>query len=444
VERLQIPLERPAASQATAPMLADSEVGRSAAAESAGEPSLDLEACVRIAIDRNPLVRAAREGVAAAAAGAGIARAPYYPEVGVTAGYRRFDTHLFLPAEVPLQESNLGATDDWSGAVAVGYTLYDHGQRQAERNAAWATQAASEEEAKRVHQDIVHAVHQAYYRVLSARAGISAAETALSRGRDHLALAKTRKEAGAAPRADVLRAQVEAADAELALVGARAALRVADGGLRSVMGLPVDMPVSIRDLDEAPAPPGDIDVAAALERALEQRPELDAARERIGAASSQAAAIKGIFGPRVGAEASLGWRDSEFLPEDQNWAAGVSFRLPLFSGFAKTHRLSRADAEKRALEAEFEALADRIELEVWTALSDLEASYDAVLRSDALRAIAEESLGFARARYEAGASAIADLLDAEGALSQADSAQVRAVLEFRLARAGLLRAQGDL
>ena len=43
-----------------------------------------------------------------------------------------------------------------------------------------------------------------------------------------------------------------------------------------------------------------------------------------------------------------------------------------------------------------------------------------------------------------GASAIADLLDAEGALSQADSAQVRAVLELRLAQAGLLRAQGDL
>ena len=119
-------------------------------------------------------------------------------------------------------------------------------------------------------------------------------------------------------------------------------------------------------------------------------------------------------------------------------------RLPLFTGFAKTHRLSRADAEKRALEAEAEALVDRIRLEVWTAVSNLTEAYDSVLQSDVLRAVAEESLEFARARYEVGASTIADLLDAESALSQADLAQVRAVLGYRLAQADLLRAQGDL
>lgn len=405
---------------------------------------LDLDACVRIATDENPLVRAAREGVAAATEAVGVAAASYYPDIGIAAGYRRFDSHLFFPDEVSLQDSNLGATDDWSGAVTVGYTLYDHGQRRAERDAALATRAASEDEAQRVRQDVVHAVHRAYFEVLSAQAAISAAETALERSRDHLQLASDRKEAGAAPRADVLRAQVEVANAELALVRATGAARVADGRLKTAMGLPLDLPLAIASRGDAVSPPDDADAAVAFERALEQRPELDAMRERVVAAAGQRRAIQGAYGPRIGAEGSFGWRDSEFFPEDQNWAAGVSFRLPLFTGFAKTHRIARAAAQRRGLEAEAEALVDRIRLEVWTAASNLTEAYDSVLQSAVVRDVAEESLEFARARYEVGASTIADLLDSESALSQADVAQVRAVLGYRLAQADLLRAQGDL
>lgn len=160
-------------------------------------PRLDLEACVRIAIDESPLLRAAEEGVIAATEALGVATAPYYPEVGVAAGYRRFDTHLFFPTDVPLLDSTLGTTDDWSSALTVGYTLYDHGQRRAEQDSALATQAASEDDARRVRQSVVHTVHRAYYGVLSTQAAITAAQTALERGRDHFELAEDRKETGA-------------------------------------------------------------------------------------------------------------------------------------------------------------------------------------------------------------------------------------------------------
>lgn len=61
-----------------------------------------------------------------------------------------------------------------------------------------------------------------------------------------------------------------------------------------------------------------------------------------------------------------------------------------------------------------------------------------------LSATAQESLRFARARYEAGASTITDLLDAESALTQADAAHLAAGLGFRVASARLLRAEGGL
>ena len=57
---------------------------------------------------------------------------------------------------------------------------------------------------------------------------------------------------------------------------------------------------------------------------------------------------------------------------------------------------------------------------------------------------AEQSVAFARARYEAGAGTLNDLLDAESALTQAETSLVAAELSYRLATALVERAQGQL
>lgn len=436
-------LRRGLAAEAAAQALTEAPSESAEQVPTPGQP-LDLEALVRIALDTNPLVRAAQEGVATARESVGVARASYYPEVGVDARYRRFDTHVFLPAGLPVSTTTLGSTDDWTAGVRAGYTLFDSGQRSAERDAAVAGEKAAGHDAARVRQDVAFSVHQAYYRVLSALAARSAAEMRLARSRDHVELARARKAAGAAPQSDVLRAEVELADGQLALVSAEGAVRVAYGNLNTTLGLPVDLPLEFNAPEEGFLRPGDEGTKAALVRALQQRPELQASRERIAAADREVAAIRGVYGPRVKAEGAFGWRDSTFLPQDQDWSVGFSFNIPLFTGFARAHRVARAATEVRALEAEMAALAARIQQEVWTANSDLVEADQAVRQSEVLRGAAQESLRFARARYEAGASTITDLLDAESALTQADAAHLTAGLGFRVASARLLRAEGGL
>ncbi|MBZ0112491.1 MAG: TolC family protein [Thermoanaerobaculia bacterium] len=423
-----------------------------AASLSAGEqPSpaptdraLDLDACVRIAVAENPLLRAAEEGVAFAAESVGIARAAYYPEVALDARYRRFDTHVFLPSGLSLQESSLGATDDWSTALRAGYTVYDSGVRRAESNAAIAVRESASHSRERVRQDVVLAVHQAYFRVLSTEAARSAVEARMARSRDHLELAMALKQAGAVPQADVLRARVEEAGARLALVQADGDSRIAYGDLATAMGLPAALPLTVVDQMPVEAESSPHDDEEALGRALEQRAELKAAQERISAAEHQVVAIEGSYKPHVRAELAFGLRDSELLPEDQDWSVGASVQVPIFSGFAKSHRMERAAIETKILEAEAEAVSNRIRQEVWTASSRLESATEGVRQAEALQDEAQQSLGFARARYEAGAGTINDLLDAESMLTAADAAQVTAVLSYRVAKSLLLRAQGDL
>ncbi len=412
-------------------------------AELPGGP-LDLETCVHIALSRNPHLQATSANLAAAHEAVGVAQAASYPEVDLTAGYRRFDTHLWLPSELALHDSALGSTDDWSADVTAGYTVYDSGKRKADRASASAGLVTARHDASSVRQDIIFRVHAAFYRVASSSAGLGAAEARLERSRHHLELALHRYEAGAVARSDVLRAEVDVAGAELAVVRAEAAAQHARGELNTAMGLPVHLQVDIESPPEIVTTVSALDARQAVDLALQQRSEVAAARERIQIAERRADSIKAAFGPRIRAEGSYGWRDSDFLPEDRNWSVGLSLRVPVFSGFAKTHRVGEAVAETKKLEAHASAIANDIQQQVWTALTEIAEARQAIQETEVLLATAHESHEFAVARYEAGAATMTDLLDAETSLSEADAARIEAIAGYRLAQSRLQRVQQGL
>ena len=96
------------------------------------------------------------------------------------------------------------------------------------------------------------------------------------------------------------------------------------------------------------------------------------------------------------------------------------------------------------LEAQAVGVADQIGQEVWAATTALASAGEAVRQATETRSEAEQSVAFARARYEAGAGTLNDLLDAESALTQAETSLVAAELSYRLATALVERAQGQL
>ena len=146
----------------------------------------------------------------------------------------------------------IGPTNDWFSGLTTRYTLFDFGQRRAELKAAQAREGVAKEEAARVRQDIVLEVHQAYFGLVAALETARVVQEALRRAEDHLRLAKLQKEAGAVPQVDVVRAQVEVADAGLTLARAESLVRIGRGGLNTAMGLPVetrlDIDTRIREL----------------------------------------------------------------------------------------------------------------------------------------------------------------------------------------------------
>jgi outer membrane protein TolC len=398
---------------------------------------LTVDAAVRIALDRNPVTRAAAEGVRVAEAAAGEARAPYYPTLGVGASYARWETHAFLPeglvgSTIP---STIGPTNDWTAAFTGRYTLYDSGRRAADLRTALAHQRVAEHEAARVRQDLAFEVRRAFYALVGARDGERVAAMNLARAEEHLRLAQERRAAGAVSGGDVVQAQVQVAEARLARVRVESLVQQARGALNTAMGLPVATPIE-PDSQETPVAPLDaIDVSGGLAQALADRPAIRAAVQRALAATEAVSAAQSAFGPRIAAEWSAGLRDSEFFPSDRDWRAGVTVTWSLFDGFAKRHRLAGARAARARGEAEVERARQAVQAEVWSAHAKLRETHEAIGAAEALIRDADENVRIARERYRVGAGTVNELLDAQAALARADAVRAQAEWDHRSARA---------
>jgi outer membrane protein TolC len=403
---------------------------------------LTLDECVRVALEQHPSYTAANAATDAARESIGVARAAFYPLVAADAAYRRFQTHIFLPSGLSLAiDPVVGPIDDWSGGVDLRYTLYDHGTRRSELAGAQAAHAGAGAGAEATREQIVFAVHDAFYRLAAASSNRDAAAQRLKRAEAHVALAQARLDAGAVPPVDVIRARTVAANARLAIANTRAATDVARGALNAAMGRPAESPLEIAPSPEAVP---QVDVEAAIARALQDRPDARAAREKEAWQRARVGLAEAAFGPKARVSAGYGVRDSDFVPHDPDWYAAINIDIPLWDGNATRHRVASANAEVRKQEAETAAILNAIRQEVWSTGTTLQQRREAVVAAEAATGEAAEAVRLASARYEAGAGTINDLLDVETALLEADTQIVRARFEEQIAFAAYRKAAGEL
>lgn len=417
----------------------------------ANEAPLSLEACQRIALDTNPLSKAACEGVRIAKETSGIARSPYYPEVGFRAHYFRWQKHDFIRLNDPtgavpadILPSIIGPTNDYEFALYSRYTLYDFGMRRSRLLATLAEQSAACKEAVRVRQEILLGVTIAFYNLIGNRELENVAIKNLERATKHHQLTQEKHVVGAAPLADVYRAQVEVAEGKQQLVHVENLVRISKVNLNSSMGLPPNIPVEIESSLNDPESPESINLYNAQQTAIYQRPEIQRLQNQICSLKYRVQKARSEFGPKVVGEAGYGKRDSDWTPSNDEWKVGVALEVPIFTGYALTHNLRRTKSELCKALAEYERLSLDVQQEVWTAYSKLLEAYESIQTSIAQVKDAKESMRLTEERYKAGAGIISDLLDAQTALTRAEATFVDAHWNYQSAKTLFTWTQGLL
>ncbi|MGH7572924.1 MAG: TolC family protein, partial [Gemmatimonadota bacterium] len=194
-------------------------VDPTAAQEAAGMRRVSLEEAVRLALERAPAAVAARSAVQIAGADLLEARGAWLPSLNATTSFTNSSNERFD------QSTGRLVSESYTAQLQASYELFAGGRRWAERNRASADLEAAEAEGRAQRFATILATTELFYEAAAADQIVQAASQRLERARRQLDFAETRLRVGTATRSDVLRAELETGNAEIALIDAETALR---------------------------------------------------------------------------------------------------------------------------------------------------------------------------------------------------------------------------
>jgi len=340
------------------------------------------------------------------------------------------------------RKQETGPFDTFRAGLGARWVLFDGGARPSAVSAANSELRHANFRHVVTLRDLALEVTKAYYELLAAKQLRKVAEETVTQAAYHVALARARHKSGVAARSDVLKAETERADARLASVRTKSNVRIARGRLANVMGLRVSRQFEVADAPQDAHQQGLAEIEQLLDEAAAKRPALRAALARVEQHRAQLRATQARYWPTLSADANYGWEDRHFAPDREEWSAGISLDLPVFTGFRRGHRVRRAKSSLSQSLAEYDGMLRGVELDVWVAYSRVIEATEAIDAADALVASAQESARVAEGEYKSGVGAMVALTDAQTARTEARTRLVQAKLDWRLARAQLERAVG--
>jgi outer membrane protein TolC len=416
---------------------------------------LKLDRAVAIALEKNPLRKAAMADTKAAAAETRVARSGLLPRITfgesairssdpVFAFGTKLRQQIFTAADFDLNTLNRPTPiTDVSSRFSGQWTLFDSRQSWLGISRAKLAAQASTQRLERTDQELVFRVVEAYYGALLASRQLEIAEQSTKTAEAIEQHSRTRVESGLAVDSDLLSAQAQLAARKQEEIQARNNLAMARARLAITMGLAGD---SVFDLQEPKpsakqgAPPAELET-----RALAQRPDLKRLRLEESAQEKSTAMAKAAFGPRINAFGS--WQtDTSTVTWSggNNWTAGVELQFDLFAGGSKTAQLTRERATQERVAAMRQSFEDNIRLEVRRAYYDADAAYQEVDVAQSAIKQAEESLRIQQNRYESGLSTVTDVLRVEEDAHRARTNYWNAVYRTAVSEAALELATGAL
>jgi outer membrane protein TolC len=408
-------------------------------------PRYTLQQCLDRALDDNPDILVAKKRLEEAAGGIIVARAGFLPSL---TSYANFE---WLEADyATLNGSISNRSDIWNVNVRLTETIYAGGAVRAGMDIARLEKSSRTLDYEATVDQVIMDVRIAFYDILRNQSDVAVHEQAVSFLTEQVKNEQNRLDVGTGQKLNVLRAEVNRALEQSALIDARNRLRNSYLQLSQLLSIPY----SISDDQE----PFDIDGALAyqktvidlddcLSRALLQRPELIARQNDIKVQKKQLIVDRSGVLPHVnlftGYDVVSEPDRLQSADHYDGYLAGVSVSWNLFDGFATKGRLNATRARTDAAEISYDAIHRNIEAEVLRAYRDLQRSDENIQTQTANVQLATDSLKLASGNFDAGLTSQLELLQSRLDLTRAQVAELSARFEYNAALARLQRAMGS-
>ncbi len=425
-----------------------------AATSHADDVPVTLHEALAIAERDNPELQAAGVRVEAQVARAESVRRMLWPRLGLSSNWTRTD----MPAAVFANKLNSGqfsaadfdvarinepgALSHLGSSLSLQLPIDAFGKVRTMAGALSASGDAAAAGRRDALQEIRMRVVEAYRNAETARRAVGVTARMLDVARAREAEMQARVETGAALQAELLRARARRRQREADLAERRGQQAMAQSGLARLLGAAAG--VSFVPTEAPPAVgPVQGDEAEWVERALRQRPVLEAARRKTDAAASLVKSEHRALLPDIGVTGQVFDDRIRAGAGAQSWLVGVGLSWTPFDA-GRGRRQAAARADERAAELDARAAADQVRLEVQLAYRRASTARERLAAAAGGAEEGREALRVVQERRKAGMATLTDELETETAALGAALEEIGAASEAAIADAALRRAAGEI
>jgi outer membrane protein TolC len=417
-----------------------------------GAQPLTLEEAIELAYRNNPDLRVVLLELEQSQAALREAQANYYPTVSVNGSLQGQNTTDTSSALVPDPgggftfetdtSESLGAA--LSANVDVAYNLYSSGRREASIQAAEEQVQLNRLEVERRQEELRLNTANEYYDLQAAIEAIRISQAFLEEAERNLRDTRLREEVGVGTRFDVLRAEVQVANARQDLVNSERARLVAQRVLARRLNLPPSLTITTVPVDIAGSWPLDLEESIVL--AYQNRAELEQQLIQRDISEQLQRVELAALGPQVDLFAN--YRISDILTQENSfndsYQFGARVSWTLFDGGAAQARARQRELEGEIAERNFEETRNTVRLNVESAYFNLQSNLTNIDTARLAVEQAQEALDLAILRFDAGVGTQLDILSAQSELTDAEVNLVQAILGYNRSLAELNRAVSNL
>ena len=423
------------------------------------ELSYTLDECIHMAYRQSPLILAAEAemkrtrgviweawaSIVSASADIGYSYMDPSPVTGATIPANSFGAG-FPPSNVLLGPES--SHHYWSAKGEASIPIFTGGRVVNGVKVAYLQYDIAFEQYRMSVGDALYGVKTAFYGILLAEELVRVRTESLEVLMRHHETTLAKYEVGLVSRFDVLRSEVELANARPPLIEAKNDLKMAQENLKRILGVDVDEPFGIEG--ELTLREVNVDLEESLALAMVQGPGMKVAEYTEEIARRNVKMSRGELLPTVTTFATYEWDQNEKNVNLHDWnntndwefTGGVMVSVPLLDMAASIAQLKQSRAEHEKALIGYLDTVNVVKVDVKEAYYDLLEAREIVESQRLNIEVAEESLRIAEVRYDNGISTLVELLDTELALTQAKLNYINALYNFEEAHARLLSILG--
>lgn len=332
----------------------------------------------------------------------------------------------------------------YGNVISANLPLYTGGKIDGNIKIKKLSKDASELNLKDEKNAIRFNVTNAYFGALKSQNDLKIAQESKEQITDHLRVVKAMYDAGVVAKSDLLRSEVELANANLKLTVAKNENEIAIMNLDNLMGIDLNTKLNLKnELNERAFP---LSLAEVLEKVKSNNLKLKQMDLKLQMSQKAIDVVRAENMPKVLAYAQYTMSgESPFSNKlNDEKQIGIKASFNIFDGGITNAEIKKAKVNFHKTQIAKEQAENNMELLAKRTYFTMEAAQKNIYTTKTQVNKAKEDFNIAKIRYQAGVGTNLDVVDSQVALTLAENNYAKALYDFNIAKAQLRNLMGDI